>query len=99
MICRGLQPKANKKGSGTEQAPKFAAKFTPSKLRTRCADANAFGGDPMTANKPITIQFLFPQGEPRGVRIADITTRIVQTMLVPGIKVPEAIIAGVREPS
>lgn len=33
-----------------------------------------------------TIQLFLPQGEPRGVRIADITTRIVQAMLVPRTK-------------
>ena len=30
-----------------------------------------------------TIQFFLPNGEPRGVRIAEITTRIVQAVLVP----------------
>ena len=45
----------------------------------------------MSANKPITIQFFLPQGEPRGVRIADITTRIVQAMLVPRTKLPEGV--------
>jgi hypothetical protein len=44
----------------------------------------------MTDKLPKTIQFFLPQGEPRGVRIADITTRIVQAMLVPRNKLPEA---------
>ncbi len=44
----------------------------------------------MSGNKPITIEFFLPQGEPRGVRIANITTRIVTAMLVPRTKLPEA---------
>ncbi len=43
------------------------------------------------ANKlPKTIQFFLPQGEPRGIRIADVTTRIVQAVLVPRSKLAEA---------
>jgi hypothetical protein len=44
----------------------------------------------MTDKRPQTIQFFLPQGEPRGIRIADITTRIVQAVLVPRSKLPEA---------
>jgi len=44
----------------------------------------------MTGKRPQTIQFFLPQGEPRGVRIADITTRIVQAVLVPRSKLPES---------
>jgi hypothetical protein len=33
-----------------------------------------------------TIQIYCPQGEPRGVRIAEITTRIVQAVVVPRAK-------------
>ncbi len=44
----------------------------------------------MSDNKPITIQFFLPQGEPRGVRIADITMGMVQAMLVPRTRLPEA---------
>jgi hypothetical protein len=33
-----------------------------------------------------TIQIFLPQGEPRGIRIADITTRIVQVVVVPRSK-------------
>jgi len=39
---------------------------------------------------PKTIQFFLPEGEPRGIRIAEITTRIVQAVLVPRSKLPEA---------
>ena len=44
----------------------------------------------MSDKLPKTIQFFLPQGEPRGVRIADITTRIVQAVLVPRTKLAEA---------
>ena len=44
----------------------------------------------MTDKRPQTIQFFLPQGEPRGIRIADITTRIVQAVLVPRTKLAEA---------
>ena len=44
----------------------------------------------MTDKRPQTIQFFLPQGEPRGIRIADITTRIVQAVLVPRSKLSEA---------
>jgi hypothetical protein len=38
-----------------------------------------------------TIQIYCPNGEPRGVRIAEITTRIVQAVVVPRAKIEEAI--------
>lgn len=44
----------------------------------------------MNDNRAMTIQFFFPQGEPRGVRTAEITTRIAKAMLVPRSKLPEA---------
>jgi hypothetical protein len=44
----------------------------------------------MTDKRPQTIQFFLPQGEPRGIRIADITTRIVQAVLMPRSKLQEA---------
>ena len=34
-------------------------------------------------SSPITIQTLFPRGEPHGIRVAEITTRIVQLIEVP----------------
>ncbi len=37
----------------------------------------------MTDKRPQTIQCFLPQGEPRGIRIAEITTRIVQAVYVP----------------
>jgi len=43
-----------------------------------------------TNRRPQTIQFFLPQGEPRGVRIAEITTRIVQAVYVPRNKLAEA---------
>jgi len=43
--------------------------------------------------KPLgkTIQIYCPSGEPRGVRIAEITTRIVQAVVVPRAKLEEAL--------
>ena len=43
--------------------------------------------------KPLgkTIQIYCPNGEPRGVRIAEITTRIVQAVVVPRAKLDEAL--------
>ncbi|MCC7141087.1 MAG: GIY-YIG nuclease family protein [Candidatus Eisenbacteria bacterium] len=38
-----------------------------------------------------TIQIYCPNGEPRGVRIAEITTRIVQAVVVPRAKIEEAL--------
>jgi len=38
-----------------------------------------------------TIQIYCPSGEPRGVRIAEITTRIVQAVVVPRAKLEEAL--------
>jgi len=44
----------------------------------------------MSDKLPKTIQFFLPEGEPRGIRIAEITTRIVQAVLVPRSKLAEA---------
>lgn len=44
----------------------------------------------MTERRPQTIQFFLPQGEPRGIRIAEITTRIVQAVYVPRNKLADA---------
>jgi len=44
----------------------------------------------MTNKRPQTIQFFLPQGEPRGIRIAEITMRIVQAVFVPRSKLAEA---------
>jgi hypothetical protein len=44
----------------------------------------------MEPSRPQTIQFFLPQGEPRGIRIAEITTRIVQAVYVPRSKLAEA---------
>lgn len=44
----------------------------------------------MTDKRPQTIQFFLPQGEPRGIRIAEITTRIVQAVSVPRSKLADA---------
>lgn len=43
--------------------------------------------------KPLgkTIQIYCPSGEPRGVRIAEITTRIIQAVVVPRAKLEEAV--------
>jgi hypothetical protein len=37
----------------------------------------------MTSPTAKTIQIYLPTGEPRGIRIAEITTRIVQAILIP----------------
>ncbi len=42
----------------------------------------------MTAT-PKTIQIFLPGGDPRGIRVAEITTRIVQVMEVPRSLLPE----------
>jgi hypothetical protein len=34
-------------------------------------------------NRPLTIQFFLPLGDPRGMRVAEITTRIVRVIEVP----------------
>ena len=44
----------------------------------------------MTDKRAQTIQLFLPQGEPRGIRIAEITTRIVQAVYVPRNKLAEA---------
>lgn len=43
----------------------------------------------MNSQQPKTIQFFLPQGEPRGVRIAEITALVTQAVLVPRSKLPE----------
>ncbi len=50
-------------------------------------------GAATTTMKPLgkTIQIYCPSGEPRGVRIAEITTRIVQAVVVPRAKLDEAL--------
>ena len=40
--------------------------------------------------KPITIQFFLPDGEPHGVRMAEVTTRTVQAICVPRNRLSEA---------
>jgi hypothetical protein len=48
------------------------------------------------SNRPQTIQIFLPQGDPRGIRVAEITTRIVQAIEVPRsllsdfLKMPES---------
>lgn len=37
----------------------------------------------MTQVRPKTIQIFLPAGEPRGIRVAELTTRIVQAVLIP----------------
>jgi len=37
----------------------------------------------MTKPKGKTIQIFLPDGNPRGVKIADITSRTIQTLLIP----------------
>ena len=39
--------------------------------------------------RPQTIQIFLPGGEPTGIRVAEITTRIVQVMEVPRKLLPE----------
>jgi hypothetical protein len=34
-------------------------------------------------NRPQTIQIFLPDGDPRGVKIADITSRTVEALLIP----------------
>jgi hypothetical protein len=48
----------------------------------------------MSEKLPKTIQFFLPQSEPRGIRIADITARIVQAVPVPHSKLSEAATAA-----
>lgn len=43
----------------------------------------------MTNDTPKTIQIFLPHGDPRGIRVAEITTRIVQVIEVPRSLVPE----------
>ncbi|PLC06653.1 DUF4357 domain-containing protein [Variovorax sp. RO1] len=42
----------------------------------------------MTNDTPKTIQIFLPHGDPRGIRVAEITTRIVQVIEVPRILLP-----------
>lgn len=44
----------------------------------------------MADKQPQTIRCFLPQGEPRGIRIADIPARIVQAALVPCSKLSRA---------
>ncbi len=44
----------------------------------------------MSNRRPQTIQFFLPHGEPRGIRIAQITTRILQAIYVPRSRLKEA---------
>ena len=37
-----------------------------------------------------TLQIFLPTGEPRGIRIAEVTTRIVQAVLIPRSELAEA---------
>jgi hypothetical protein len=52
-------------------------------------------------NRPQTIQIFLPSGDPRGMRVAEITTRIVRVIEVPRsqweafLKMPEAHQVGV----
>ena len=43
----------------------------------------------MNASSPKTIQIFLPSGEPTGIRVAEITTRIVQLIEVPRKRLPE----------
>jgi predicted GIY-YIG superfamily endonuclease len=43
----------------------------------------------MTNDAPKTIQIFLPHGDPRGIRVAEITTRIVQVIEVPRSLLPE----------
>ncbi|SFQ57812.1 protein of unknown function [Variovorax sp. OK605] len=43
----------------------------------------------MTSASPKTIQIFLPSGEPTGIRVAEITTRIVQLIEVPRKRLPE----------
>ncbi len=44
----------------------------------------------MTTPQAKTIQIFLPTGEPRGIRIAELTTRIVQAVLIPRSELAEA---------
>ncbi|MCS4511619.1 GIY-YIG nuclease family protein [Xylophilus ampelinus] len=43
----------------------------------------------MNDSTPKTIQIFLPHGDPRGIRVAEITTRIVQVIEVPRARLPE----------
>lgn len=44
----------------------------------------------MTKTKGKTIQIFLPDGNPRGVKIADITSRTIQTLLIPRPSIEDA---------
>ena len=44
----------------------------------------------MTTNRAKTIQIFLPTGEPRGIRVAELTTRIAQAVLIPRSDLAEA---------
>ena len=44
----------------------------------------------MTTSQAKTLQIFLPTGEPRGIRIAEVTTRIVQAVLIPRSELTEA---------
>jgi len=44
----------------------------------------------MTSPQAKTIQIFLPTGEPRAMRVADLTTRIVQAVLIPRANLREA---------
>ena len=44
----------------------------------------------MTNSQAKTLQIFLPTGEPRGIRIAEVTTRIVQAVLIPRSELAEA---------
>ena len=44
----------------------------------------------MTTSQAKTLQIFLPTGEPRGIRIAEIPTRIVQAVLIPRSELTEA---------
>ena len=44
----------------------------------------------MTKSKGKTIQIFLPDGNPRGVKIADITSRTIQTLLIPRPSIDDA---------
>lgn len=47
-------------------------------------------GDEMAHPQAKTLQIFLPTGEPRGIRIAELTTRIVQVVLIPRSELAEA---------
>ena len=55
----------------------------------------------MSPSTPKTIQIFLPSGDPRGIRVAELTTRIVQVIEIPRslldefLKMPESAQVGV----